>query len=260
MKLLTEERFRAQSMIDFGPRREQVLGKMMLGGFESLTEAEKIEFYLHKCRPKKGTDVQAISVLLLETFGGIADVIFLTEKQLLQAEGMYPALARRFTNVGRLVKAWAKYEQVYRKVYIRNIVELCRYVLPLYRRSEYPGTWQLCLNEAFELVYENEIVPSRAWGEDDAVENSLLDAEFVHAKYVIIVQMCGRELANPKPYDKKHARLHAERLREAGFVLLDVVLVDEGKITSMYELGMVKPFGKRINDRQNYLKGKDEPQ
>jgi len=255
LKLSIDERDRAQTMIDFGPRREKLLGRVMLGGFNALTEAEKIEFYLHACRPKRGSDVQRIAESMLETFGGIADVVFLGERELTRAEGMYPALAKRFTNLGRLIQAYARYERVYQKVYIRNIMELCRYALPLYRRSSFPGTWQLCLNEAFELVYEHKIVPSRAWGEEDAVENSLMDAECARAKYVIIVQMCGRELASPKPYDRKHARLHAERLREINCVLLDVVLVDEGKITSMYELGMIKPLGKKIADRQNYLKG-----
>ena len=177
----------------------------------------------------------------------------------MQAEGMYYALAQRYTNLGELVKTYARYERVYKKIYIRSIVDMCRHVLPLYRRSSFPGTWQLCLNENFELIYQREIVPSRAWGEADAVEYSLEDEELVDAKYVIIVQMCGRELASPNAYDKKHAKLHAERLRNAGRVLLDVVLVDEGKITSMYETGSIKPFGKRISDRQNYLKGKDEP-
>ena len=247
-------------MVDCGTRKEKLTGKIMLDSFESLTEEEKIEFYLQCCRPKKGTDAHAIALDMLNKFGGLADTVFLHKKELMTAEGMYPALADRYARLGMLVKSFACYERLYEKIYIRSVAEMCRYVLPLYRKSSYPGTWQLCLNEAFELVYEHEITPSRAWGEDDAVENSLTDADFACAKYVIIVQMCGREFADPKPYDKKHAKLHAERLGEIGCVLLDVVLVDEGKITSMYELGMVKPLGKRISDCENYLSGKDGKQ
>ena len=253
LKLSIDERDRAQSMVKYGRRQDVLLGRIMLEGFESLSETEQVEFYLHHYKPKKGTDVQAIAQSLVEKYECLAEIAFLSEKELMAAEGMYPALARRFTNLGKLLLSYAKYERVYQPVYIRSIAELCKYVLPLYRVCEYPGTWQLCLNENFELIYQREIVPSRAWGEGDAVENSLQDADFACAKYVIIVQMCGREFADPKPYDKKHAKLHAERLSEMGCVLLDVVLIDEGKLTSMYELGMVKPFGKNNKNRQVYL-------
>lgn len=253
MKLSIDERDRAQSMVKYGPRKDQLLGRIMLEGFESLSECEQVEFYLHYYKPRKGTDVQALAQNMLAKFGSLAEMAFLSEKTLLTAEGMYPALARRFAGLGRLLLTYAKYERVYQPIYIRSIMELCRHVLPLYRVCECPGTWQLCLNEGFELIYQREIVPSRAWGEEDAVENSLEDADFTCAKYVIIVQMCGKELSDPKDYDKKHAKLHAQRLSDMGCVLLDVVLIDEGKLTSMYELGMVKPFGMNNQDRRVYL-------
>ena len=253
MRLLTDERDRAESMVKYGPRKDQLLGRIMLEGFESLSESEQVELFLNYYKPKKGTDVQALAQNMVEKFGSLGEMAFLSQKELMAAEGMYPALAKRFTNLGRLLLAYAEYERNYQKIYIRSVTELCKHVLPLYRVCEYPGTWQLCLNEGYELIYQREIVPSRAWGEDDAVENSLEDAHLTCAKYVIIVQMCGREHATPKDYDKKSAELLAGRLSEIGCVLLDVVLIDEGKITSMYEKGMVKPFGSKIKDRRVYL-------
>lgn len=253
MKLSIEERDRAQSMVKYGPRHDQLLGRILLEGMESLAEEEKIEFYLGCYKPKKNLDLQALARRMAEKFGTLADIALLSPAELMQAEGMYRALAERFSNLGKLLRTFVRYEKVYQKVYIRSVVELIRYILPLYRISSYPGTWQLCLNEAYELIYQREITPSRAWGEEDAVENSLSDAHFSSAKYVIIVQMCGREPANPKEYDKKHAKIHAQRLQEIGCGLLDVALVDEGQLTSMYELGMIAPFSGRAENKQSYL-------
>lgn len=253
MKLSIEERDRAQSMVKYGPRRDQLLGRILLEGMESLTEAEKTEFYLGCYKPKKNLDLQALAERMAEKFGTLADTVLLSPAELMQVEGMYRALAERFCGLGRLLETFARYESIYQKIYIRSVVELFQYILPLYRVCSYPGTWQLCLNEAYELVYQREITPSRAWGEEDAVQNSLSDAHFSSAKYVIIVQMCGREPASPKPYDKQHAKIHAQRLEEIGCRLLDVALVDEGRLTSMYELGMISPFGGRAANKQSYL-------
>lgn len=255
MKLLIDERERAKSMVDFGPRHEKLLGRILLEGMDSLTDAEQIEFYLHCCKPKKGLDVQALAQSLAEKYGDLADTAFLSVQELMQAKGMYRSLAERFAKFGLLLHKFAEYEMVYPKIHIRSIIELCRHVLPLYRASAIPGTWQLCLNDDFELIYQREIAPSRAWGEEGFIQNALEDVEFTDARYAVIVQMCGRELSNPKPYDKEHAKLYAQRLSEMGCRLLDVVLVDEGRLTSMYELGMMGfAFGKKY-DRQNYSGG-----
>lgn len=251
MRLSIEERDRAQSMLEYGSRREKLLGRVLLEGMESLTEAERVEFYLYGCKPAKSVDVQALAQRLTEKFGSLADMVFLSPKELMQA-GMGRSLAERFTGVGRLAEKFARYERSYRKIYIRSVAELCSYILPLYRSCSYPGTWQLCLNDGYELVYQREICASRAWGEQDAAENSLADAYFSSARYCIIVQMCGREPANPKDYDRKYAKIHAGRLEEIGCRLLDVVLVDEGRIASMYEMGLMDPEGRRIYNHQLY--------
>lgn len=256
MKLSTEERFHAEVLAGSSRRDQQLLGRILLYGMESLSDAEQVEFHLYYYRPKKGINVQTLAGRMVEKYGGLADLAFLSESELLQVEGMYPALARRFSNYGRLLKSFARYEHRYEKIHIRSMIELCRHILPLYRASQYPGCWQLCLNEDFELVYEREIAPSLGWGEEDCVAESLLDAEITDCKYVIIALMYGRVPASPKPYDKQHAKLHAQRLAQVNKVLLDVVMVDEGKITSMYELGMIKPWGKRPGksaaERQEY--------
>ena len=240
-------------MVKYGPRQDQLLGRILLEGMKSLTEEEKIEFYLGCYKPKKNLDLQLLARRMAEKFGSLADMVLLSPAELMQVEGMYRALAERFSNLGKTIRTFARYEKVYQKIYIRSVVELFQYILPLYRISSYPGTWQLCLNEDYELIYQREITPSRAWGEEDAVQNSLSDAHFFSAKYVIIVQMCGREPANPKEYDKQHAKIHGQRLQEIGCRLLDVALVDEGRLTSMYELDMIALFSGRAENKQSYL-------
>ena len=227
-------------MIEYGTRYDQLTGRIMLYGMESLSDVEQVEFHLYYYRPKKGMDVHALAERMVEKYGGMAELAFLTVNELMEVKGMYRALAQRFTNYGELLKKFAQYERIYQKTYIRNITDLCRFALPLYRECQLPGTWQLCLNEGYELIYYREITPSLAWGEEDSMEKSLHDMEFSSAKYSIIVQMRGREFADPKPYDKKHAKLLAERLRQINCHLLDVVMIDEGKLTSMHELGMIK--------------------
>jgi len=252
LKLSTDERQHAQILSSSSRREQHLLGRIQLEGMESLSDAEQVEFHLYYYRPKRGVDARALAERMVEKFGGLANLALLTAKELMTVEGMYPALARRFTGYGRLLRQWREYERRYRRIYIRGIVDLCRHVLPLYRVSKYPGTWQLCLSEDYELIYQREIAPSLGWGEEDCVAESLQDADFTGAKYVIIVMMYGRVPASPKLYDKQHARLHAQRLAEMNKVLLDVVMVDEGRLTSMYELGMIKPEGKKAADRRNY--------
>lgn len=250
MKLSTKEKIRAQALIDYGSRVEQLEGRIMLHGFDSLTDAEEVEFHLYYYKPKKGMDVQALAQRMVEKYGDLSRLALLGVRELMQVEGMYRGLAQRFTNYGKLLRKYVRYERIYQRDYIRNITELCRYVLPLYRKSPLPGTWQLCLNETYEVIYGCEIAPSLAWGE--YMDEALTDAQYSSCKYVIIVLMCGRQFADPKPYDKKNAKLFAQRLEEIGCWLLDVVLVDEGKLTSMHEEGMLTKTARKRSDRQVY--------
>lgn len=253
MKLSTEDKRQADMMVKYGRRDEQLLGRIMLCGMESLSDAEQVEFYLYYYQIKKDLDARALAERMVEKFGDMANLALLSAKELMQVEGMYPALARRFTNFGELLKSYVRYERHYKPIHIRNIIEMCRHVLPLYRASAFPATWQLCLNADYELIYQREIAPSIGWGEEAYIEEGLFDAEYSSAASVIVVQMRGTQFADPKPYDKKHAKLYAERLEKIGCRLLDVVMVDEGKLVSMYELGMIRPDGKKVADRQVYF-------
>ena len=245
-------------MMQSSNRRNHLQGKYTLHGYDSLDKYEKVEFLIGFCNPKKSLDLQALSHRLVDEVGEMPVLLTGTAKALLQVEGMYPALAKRFLSYMDFLREYCRYIQLYKPVYIRNVTDMCRHVLPLYRKCTPPCTWQINLTETFELIYEEEILPSRAWGEEDGVEKSLQLAWEVSAKYVIIVQMCGKEWADPKPYDKKHAKLHAERMKEKGYELLDVVLVDEGKIVSMFEEGLINRTGKTKADRQNYQEEQDD--
>ena len=224
--------------------RRRLFARFEAGEFARFSECERIEYFIYLSRPARNVDVKTAAESMLALFGGFAQTLTATSKEIARAEEMGPALAMRYVKLGKLLRLMYSKEEFLRPEKLLTVEDARKWMQEFYPLSEKPCTWQLCLNDGHYPVWARQIVPSRAWEFDDFYEGSLEDARMSHARHVILAQFCGRDPASVKPYDKKHAMLQKERLEKIGCTLVDVLLLDDsGAAVSMYERGMLRHEG-----------------
>ncbi len=243
--------------IHFG-HRERIRSRIAAGGLDRLQPHEVLEFLLYFVVARQ--DVNALSHSLLDHFGTLEDVLKGEIPELMKVEGVGRKTATWLALVGECVYE-CNHARQDERLPLENFMQVFKYACAEYRKAAPPCTIQLCMDAACRLSYRRVICESRAWGEPDTLREALSDVISAQARNVIILQFVGNMHADPDDYDKNHAREYGYALSCAGCNLLDVVLVGDGGIASMRQLGFVPDHSdNRINHKvcERYLENMPE--
>lgn len=239
-------------------RRDRIRGLIAAGGMDRLQPHEVLEFLLYYVIPRQ--DVNQLSHGLLDYFGSLEDVLNAEIPELMKVEGVGRKIAYWLALVGECVGECKRAEQE-PQVLLKNFMNVFVYACRKYREVLPPCTMQICLDENCGIIYQRFICDSRAWGEQATLREALSDVITSHARNVMIIQFIGNMHAEPDDYDKEHAREYGYALSCAGCSLLDVVLVGDGGVSSMRQLGFIPDYSdRRLNNRvhERYLEDMPE--
>lgn len=219
-----------------GGHRERLRSRIAAGGLDRLAPHEVLEFLLYYVIPRQ--DVNRLSHSLLDRFGSLGKVLEAEIPELMQVEGVGKKAAEWIALVGEGAHLCSRLDAAGR-IPLENFMQVFVYACKKYRTLQPPCCMQLCLDMDSRLAYERVICESRAWGETETLREALSDAISLRARNVMIIQYLGNLHAEPDEYDIRHAEEYSYALNSAGSGLLDVVLVGDGGIASMRQLGLI---------------------
>lgn len=225
-----------------GGHRDRLRRRVQFAGLDSLKPHEALEFLLSYIIPRQ--DVNDLAHALIESFGTVDDVLHAEAPELMRVDGMGKRTAEWLCWVGESVDAFT-HLKASDGVVLNTGLKTMRHGLLLRRGVEVPGTWQLCLNRDYHLMFQREICPSRAWGEPLIMRDALNDVLNMKAKHVILIQFTGRDLPRPDQYDVDHARGYGGTLRLAGCDLVDILFINDYDCVSMCQEGMFPDYKER---------------
>lgn len=222
-----------------GGRRERLRSRIAQGGLDRLQPHEVLEFILYYAIPRQ--DVNQISHNLIDYFGSLQAVLDAEIPELMRVDGVGRQVAEWVALVGEC--CWeCSYSAGGKRIKLGNFIQVFKYAFRLYRTVRPPCSIQICLDSTSRILYQRSICESRAWGEPSTLREALADVISTQCRNVMIIQFVGNMHADPDDYDKVHAREYAYALGSAGCNLLDVVLVGDGGITSMRQLGFIPDY------------------
>lgn len=223
-----------------GGHRERIRARIEAGGLDRLAPHEVLEFLLYYAIPRQ--DVNRLSHNLLEYFGTLENVLHAELPELMKVEGVGKKAALWLALVGECTLECARGSGKDQQA-LENFMQVFVYACKLYRDARPPCSVQICMDAASRVSYRRVICESRAWGEAETLRQALSDVLSMRARNVIILQFIGNLHADPDEYDCEHAREYAYALRGVGCTLLDVVLVGDGGMASMRQMGMIPEEG-----------------
>ena len=222
-----------------GGHRERIRARIAQGGLDRMQPHEVLEFLLYYAIPRQ--DVNQISHNLMEYFGSLEAVLNAEIPDLMKVDGVGKKVAEWLALAGECC-----YECTHipagERVALENFIKVFMYACRIYRGVQPPCSMQICLDTTSRILYQRMICDSRAWGEPDTLREALADVISTRCRSVMILQFVGNMHADPDQYDKDHAREYAYALASAGCNLLDVVLVGDGGITSMRQMGFIPDY------------------
>ena len=221
--------------IHFG-HRERIRARIAAGGLDRLQPHEVLEFLLYYVVARQ--DVNALSHSLLDHFGTLEDVLNGEIPELMKVDGVGQKTATWLALVGECIHE-CNHARSAERISLENFMQVFKYACREYRKLTPPCTLQICMDAACCISYRRVICESRAWGEPDTLREAMADVISAQARNAIIIQFIGNMHAEPDDYDITHAREYGYALSCAGCNLLDVVLVGDGGIESMRQLGFV---------------------
>lgn len=222
-----------------GGHRERLRKRIAAGGLDRLEAHEVLEFLLYYVIARQ--DVNHIAHALLDRFGSLETVLAAEIPELMKVEGVGKKAAEWLAMVGESSYLCSRIDASCR-VSLENFMQVFVYACKKYRTVQPPCCMQLCLDMDSRLSFERVICESRAWGEPEILREALSDAVSLRARNVMILQFLGNMHAEPDEYDIRHAEEYAYALSSAGSGLLDVVLMGDGGIASMRQLGHIPDF------------------
>jgi len=241
-----------------GGHRDRIRARIAAGGLDRLQPHEVLEFLLYYVVPRQ--DVNRLSHSLMDYFGSLRAVLNAAIPDLMQVEGVGGKTAYWLALVGECVGECNRVDKA-QGVPLENFMQVFVYACRKYRQLTPPCTMQICLDDACRILYQRIICDSRAWGEPETLREALSDVISSHARNVMMIQFIGNMHADPEDYDKEHAREYGYTLSCAGCRLLDVVLLGDGGISSMRQLGFIPDFSDRhLNNKvcERYLEDMPE--
>lgn len=225
-----------------GGHRDRLRRRVQIAGLDSLKPHEALEFLLSYIIPRQ--DVNDLAHSLIDNFGTVDDVLHAEVPDLMRVNGMGKRTAEWLCWVGETVDAFT-HLKVSDSIVLNTSMKTMKHAMRLRRRIEAPGTWQLCLNRDYHLIFQREICPSRAWGEPLTMREALNDVLNMKTKHVILLQFTGSEPPQPDQYDVDHARGYGGTLRQAGCELVDILFINEYDCVSMQQEGKFPDYKER---------------
>lgn len=219
-----------------GGRRERIRERIANGGLDRMRPHEVLEFLLYYIIPRQ--DVNRLSRDLLDYFGTLGDVLAAEIPELMKVEGVGRKTAEWIALAGECCYECARLKPKER-IKLQNYTQAFIYACRIYSTVTPPCSIQICLDVAGGICYRRTICESRAWGEPDTLREALADVIASNCSSVMIIQCMGNMHAEPDEYDITHAREYAHTLGCAGSGLMDVVLVGDGGVASMRQMGFV---------------------
>ena len=216
--------------------RNRLRQRVAQDGFFSLEPHEVIEFLLYYCIPRQ--NVNALAHALLDSFGSVRGILSAEIPELMRVPGIGRSAAEWLALVGECAFACARTDADDCETQ-RSYADTFRYLCGVSDRYPPPCTIMLCLDMEFRLIFERELCPSRAWGEESVLREALNDVLSLRAKNVILIEFTGPVSPESEEYDREHARDFACTLRASGCELLDVILSGENGTYSMYQHGEI---------------------
>ena len=248
-----------EDIIDIhGGHRDRIRSRIAAGGIDRLQPHEVLEFLLYYVIPRQ--DVNQLSHGLLDYFGSLEAVLDAEIPELMKVEGVGRKIAYWLALIGECINECNR-SGLRGHIKLHNFMQAFRYACKVYRRVLPPCTMQICMDEACRISYQRFICDSRAWGEPETLRDAMSDVISSRARNVMILQFIGNMHADPDDYDKEHAREYGYALSCAGCRLLDVILVGDGGVSSMRQLGFVPDYSnKHLNNRvyERYLEDMPE--
>lgn len=216
-------------------RRERLRLRIRLNGIETLKDHEIIEFLLYYAVPRIDMNDQAHA--LIDRFGSVGGVLH-AELQDLTACGISRRTAEWLCMLGDIMRDVSSIRQA-DNIYIRDLFSALMYGCSLYRRAASPSTMQICLDMHGRILYQREITPSRAWGEAMVLRDAMNDMISTNARFSIILQFTGAQIAEPESYDLDSAQRYSNALNAADCRLNDVVLIGDSGSASLRQLDQI---------------------
>lgn len=214
--------------------RSRLRQRVQQDGFFSLEPHEVIEFLLYYCIPRQ--NVNALAHTLIDAFGSVRGVLHADAAELTRVPGIGRAAAEWLSRVGRCTSACAGMDMDDCETQ-QSYSDTFRHLCAVSGRYPAPSTVMLCFDMEFHLIFERELCPSRAWGEESVLRDALNDILSLRAKNLILVQFTGPIRPEPEEYDRQRAADFSHTLRASGCELLDFILSGESGTYSMFQHG-----------------------
>lgn len=235
--------------------RDRLRRRVAEQGLEGMPPHEILEFLLCYVIPRQ--NVNELAHALIDHFGSLEGVLCSGVDMLRSVRGVGLRTAQWLTLVGDAVFSCGRlcWED---RPELRNLLQLLRYACQLRQHVSPPCSVQLCLDINDRLLFQRRLTDSRAWGEPMCLRRALADVLENQASGAIILQFVGPMHAEPDEYDVSRAAAYADTLSLAHSSLTDVLIVGEGSISSLRQLGLLTPPATDAPERflrEDYLLG-----
>lgn len=235
--------------------RDRLRRRVAEHDLEHLPPHETLEFLLYFLIPRQ--NVNELAHALIEQFGSLDCVLRASVDMLLQVHGIGLRTAQWLAMLGDTTACFGRlcWED---RPKLGNLLQTLQYACELRQHVIPPSSIHLCLDINDRLLYQRRLTDSRAWGEPLCLRAGLADVLENQATGTIIFQFVGPLHAEPDEYDISRAAAYADTLAAAQSRLTDVVIVGEGNIVSMRQLGLIPSSSSSSTERylrEDYLHG-----
>ena len=201
-----------------------------------------LEFLLFYAIPRRDTNDTAHA--LIEKCGGLSNVFEAPVEQLMSVDGVGRSSADFLRLVGQCMR-YIDYKNFMDEPFVLDSKRCERYLINLFRNKSNEYFYMLCLDAQNRIIYQDMLF-------EGGLENTEIDAVKVVRQAVNCGAVCvvfahnhPSGVARPSYSDVETTRALEEKLRVVGILLLDHIIVAQGKCASMRKLKcLVAPMEK----------------
>ena len=212
--------------------RARLIERAMKEGLEGFTPHQVMELVLFYVIPRR--DVSELAHILVNRFGSVDAVLRASAEELCEEKGLGEKSARRLTEIGECVRAYAGLRPQDRLT-IKSLADAVVFARTFQPKTGEEQIRQICLSPSGGVQLFSAAVSGTAWGSQNILRGFLSDAVTVRARSAIVVlySACGRFEA----YDFETADAYSYTLESADSELLDVILCTPDQTFSMRRSG-----------------------
>lgn len=219
--------------------RERMRKRLRENGFEGFSDHEILEYMLYYVYKTQNTN--EIGHRLLNHFRSIPDVIAASEEELLEVEGIGKASVDLILFLREFIKVYER--SSVKGMDMRSLESRCAYFLKKFALESEEKMIVACLDDQMCISSEFLAASGSAGVINLDMQSITRNVLNRHCNMLMLAHNHPKGKAVPSYQDIQSTRLVAELCSQLGIVLVDHVIVADGKAISMAGTGSFTPVG-----------------